>query len=62
MKINKEIFYHANSGEELSIGDIVIFNKDTKDDELQNLIDNINLKYHGTLVMPAIFFENDDNK
>ena len=29
MKVNKEVFYHANSGEELSIGDILIFNKDT---------------------------------
>lgn len=29
MKVEKEIYYHANSGNILSIGDILIFNKDT---------------------------------
>lgn len=28
MKVNKEIFYHANSGEKLSIGDVLIYNED----------------------------------
>ena len=44
------------------IEQISIFNKDEKENDLQNLIDSINSKYQGTLVMPAIFFENDDNK
>ena len=29
MKVNNEIYYHANSGEELNVGDVLIFNKDT---------------------------------
>ena len=29
IKINKEIYYHANSGDELKIGDILVFNENT---------------------------------
>ena len=39
---------------------LTMFNKDTKDDVLQKLMDNINAKYQSSLVMPAIFFENND--
>lgn len=39
MKVNKEIFYHANSGKELSIGDILVFDSNTHNrmyDEVYN--------------------------
>lgn len=39
MKVNKEIFYHANSGDELSIGDEIIFDSNTHNkmyDEVYN--------------------------
>ena len=45
MKVNNEIFYHANSGNELSIGDILIFNEETYNkmyDEVYNREFNIN--------------------
>ncbi len=29
MKVNKEIFYHAYSGEKVNVGDILVFNSDT---------------------------------
>ena len=29
------------------------------DDNIQKLLDNINSKYHNTVVMPAIFYEKD---
>ena len=29
------------------------------DDDIQKLLDNINSKYHNTVLMPAIFYEND---
>ena len=41
---------------------MALFNKNTDSDNIQHLIDSINLKYHSTLVMPAIFYENDNNK
>ena len=41
---------------------VSLFNKDIKNDDIQNLIDDINLKYHETMVMPAIFYEKSDNK
>ena len=41
---------------------MALFNKNTGSDDIQHLIDSINLKYHSTLVMPAIFYENDNNK
>ena len=41
---------------------MALFNKNTGSDDIQHLIDSINLKYHNTLVMPAIFYENDNNK
>ena len=44
------------------IEQVSLFNNKTKNDDIQNLIDNINFKYHGTMVMPAVFYENDDNK
>ena len=39
MKVNKEIFYHANSGEELKVGDILKFDSNTHNrmyDEVYN--------------------------
>lgn len=29
MKVNKEIYYHANSGDSVSIGDIIVFYSNT---------------------------------
>ena len=29
MRVEKEIYYHANSGDKVSIGDILIFNSNT---------------------------------
>ncbi len=41
---------------------ITLFNgKKSKDDDIQELVDNINLKYQQSVVMPAVFFE-DNNK
>ena len=45
-----------------NIEQVSIFNNNVKNNEIQNLIDNINSKYKETLVMPAIFYENNDNK
>ena len=45
-----------------SMEQVSLFMNNSKDDDLQELMDNINLKYHGTVVMPAVFFENNDNK
>ena len=45
-----------------SVEQISLFNKDSNNNDLQDLIDNINLKYHNTVVMPAIFYEIDNNK
>ena len=39
MKVNKEIFYHAYSGEKVDIGGILVFNSDTHNkmyDEVYN--------------------------
>ena len=39
MKVNKEIFYHANSGKKLVVGDVLIFNSNTHNrmfDEVYN--------------------------
>ena len=39
MKVNKEIFYHSNSGKELSVGDIIVFDTNTHNrmyDEIYN--------------------------
>ena len=39
MKVNKEIFYHAYSGEKVNVGDILVFNSDTHNkmyDEVYN--------------------------
>lgn len=39
MKVNKEIFYHANSGKELVVGDVLVFNTNTHNkmyDEVYN--------------------------
>ena len=43
-----------------NIEQVSFFNKDSKKDDLQDLMDNINSKYPNSLVMPAVFFENDD--
>lgn len=45
-----------------NIEQVSLFNKDSKKNDLQDLMDSINSKYPNSLVMPAIFFENDDNK
>ena len=45
-----------------SIEQVSLFNKEPKEDDLQELMDSINYKYHGTVVMPAVFFKNDNNK
>ena len=45
-----------------TIEQVSLFSKDNKEDYLQDLMDSINSKYHGTIVMPAVFFESDDNK
>ncbi len=37
---------------------VSLFNK-TSDDNIQKLLDNINSKYQNTVVMPAIFYENN---
>lgn len=40
MKVNKEIYYHANSDKELKVGDILIFNANTHNrmyDEVYNM-------------------------
>ena len=29
MKVNKEIFYHAYSGEKVNVGDVLVFNSGT---------------------------------
>ena len=41
-----------------SMEQVSLFNK-TSDDNIQKLLDNINSKYQNTVVMPAIFYEND---
>ena len=38
---------------------ISLFDKKESNDDLQKLIDNINGKYNNTVLMPAIFFENN---
>lgn len=45
-----------------SIEQVSLFNKDTENNDIQNLMDSINSKYHSTLLMPAVFYENDNNK
>ena len=39
MKVNKEIFYHAYSGEKVNVGDVLVFNSGTHNkmyDEVYN--------------------------
>ena len=43
------------------IEQVSLFNKNSKDDNLQDLMDSINSKYPNSLVMPAVFFENNDS-
>ena len=43
-----------------NIEQVSFFNKDSKKDDLQDLMDNINSKYPNSLVMPAVFFESGD--
>ena len=40
---------------------VSLFNK-KNDDKIQDLLDNINSKYKNSVVMPAIFYEKDNNK
>ena len=40
MKVNKEIFYHANSGDELSIGDELIFDLNTHNKMYEEVYNN----------------------
>ena len=70
-----KLFYESNLKEKVrSIGirlsnltvknkeQISLFNEKSNHNDIQDLIDNINLKYHSTVVMPAIFYENKDKK
>ena len=40
MKIDKEIFYHANSGKELEVGDTLIFNSSTHNKMYEEVYNN----------------------
>lgn len=39
---------------------VSLFNNNPKGDEIQKIIDNINVKYQNTVLMPAVFFENKE--
>ena len=41
---------------------VSLFNNKKEDNILQEVIDNINYKYKDTIILPAIFFEKDNNK
>ena len=40
MRVNKEIFYHANSGKELTIGDILVFDSNTHNRMYEEVYNN----------------------
>ena len=47
---------------EKNIEQVSLFNNKKEDNSLQEIMDNINIKYKNTVVMPAIFFKKENNK